>query len=78
MFVPGSHSRTSRSPSRIDLASVQERTTASVARKLPIALKLPRGRRSRPGARLVLARIVEKGVHGPKTSGAVVALAIRR
>ena len=41
-------------------------------------LKLPRGRRSRPGARLVLARIVEKGVHGPKTSGAVVALAIRR
>jgi len=27
---------------------------------------------------LVLARIVETGLHGPKTSGAVVALAVRR
>jgi hypothetical protein len=27
---------------------------------------------------LALARIVETGVHGPKTSGAVVALTIRR
>jgi len=41
-------------------------------------LRLPRGRVSRAGARLVLARIVETGEHGPKTSGAVVALAIRR
>ncbi len=41
-------------------------------------VRLPRGRQSRPGARLVLARIVETGAHGPKTSGAVVALAIRR
>ena len=41
-------------------------------------LRLARGRASRAGARLVLARIVETGEHGPKTSGAVVALAIRR
>jgi hypothetical protein len=48
----------------------------AAGKRATVTFRLPRGLASRAGARLVAARIVDKGKLGPKTSGAVLPLAV--